>query len=268
MSDCFSEPLPPRFFIGRMGISVVTLPEAVQLLDRRVRRRLPAYVCAANVEATVLSQRDPAFCRIQNDSFLTLPDSMPLTWCATLGGQRNVRRVSGPDLMIEVLKVSVDRGYTHYFYGDTEGTLQRVRRVAQTRFPGIRILGVHSPPFRSLTDEEEQTVIDEMNRLRPSFIWVALGCPKQERWVARIFPRIQASIVIPVGAAFRFLIGEYRHAPRLLQVCGLEGIYWRGFTHPIQSAKWYSHHIPAFSSLLIAGLARRICPRDLKCASK
>jgi N-acetylglucosaminyldiphosphoundecaprenol N-acetyl-beta-D-mannosaminyltransferase len=258
MNDHFSEQLPPRFYIGRMGISVVTLQEALHLLDRRVRLRQPAYVCAANVEATVLSQRDPQFCRIQNESFMTVPDSMPLTWCAKLGGQRDIQRVSGPDLMIEVLKVSVEQGYTHYFYGDTEDTLQRVRQVAQTRFPGIQILGMHSPPFRPLTDEEERTAIDEMNRLSPSFIWVALGCPKQERWVARIFPRIKSSVVVPVGAAFRFLTGEYRHAPRLLQVCGLEGIYWRGFTHPIQSAKWYSHHIPAFSSLLIGGLARRL----------
>jgi N-acetylglucosaminyldiphosphoundecaprenol N-acetyl-beta-D-mannosaminyltransferase len=258
MNDRRSPQLPPRFYIGKMGISVVTLPEAMHLLDQRVRCRQPAYVCAANVEATVLSQGDPQFCRIQNESFLTLPDSMPLTWCAKVGGQRDIQRVSGPDLMIEVLKVSAQRGYTHYFYGDTEETLQRMRQVVRTRFPGLQILGMHAPPFRPLTDEEEQTVLDDMNRLSPSFIWVALGCPKQERWVGRIFPRIRSSIVFPVGAAFRFLVGEYRHAPRLLQVCGLEGIYWRGFTHPILSARWYSHHIPAFSSLLIGGLARRL----------
>ncbi len=258
MNDGRPQPVPPRFYIGRIGISVVTLPEAVELLDRRVRRREPAYVCAANVEATVLAQRDPQFCRIQNEAFLTLPDSVPLTWCARLGGQRNVRRVSGPDLMIEVLKASAQRGYTHYFYGDTQETLQRMRHVVQTRFPGVRVLGMHSPPFRSLTDEEECHIIEEMNRLDPSFIWVALGCPKQERWVARIFPRIQSSMVIPVGAAFRFLVGEYRHAPRLLQACGLEGIYWRGFTHPIQSIRWYGHHVPAFGSLLLGGWARRL----------
>jgi N-acetylglucosaminyldiphosphoundecaprenol N-acetyl-beta-D-mannosaminyltransferase len=250
--------MPPRFYIGKMGISVVSLEEAMRLLDDRVREGRPAYVCAANVEATVLSQRDPQFCRIQNESFMTLPDSMPLTWCARLGGQRNISRVSGPDLMLEVLKVSARQGYTHYFYGDTEETLDRVRQVVQTRFPGTGIIGTCSPPFRALTNEEEQAIIDEMNRLEPSFIWVALGCPKQERWVGKVFPRIKSSIVIPVGAAFRFLVGEYRHAPRLLQVCGLEGIYWRGFTHPIQSARWYSYHVPAFSSLLLGGLARRL----------
>ena len=255
--DRYSQDLPPRFYIGKMGVSVVTLEDVMRLLDLRVCQGRPAYVCAANVEAAVLSQRDPPFCRIQNDSFMTLPDSMPLTWCARLGGQRNISRVSGPDLMLEVLKVSAQRGYTHYFYGDTKETLESVRQVVHARFPGVRIIGMHSPPFRALTDEEEQAAIDEMNRLEPSFIWVSLGCPKQERWVGRIFPRIKSSIVIPVGAAFRFLVGEYRHAPRLLQICGLEGIYWRGLTHPIQSVKWYGYHIPAFGSLLLGGLARR-----------
>ncbi len=250
--------LPPRFYIGRMGVSLVTLPQAMELLDRRVRSRQPAYVCAASVAGAVLSQRDPEFCRIENESFLTVPDSTPLTWCARLGGRRHVPRVSGPDLMIEVLKVSAQRGYTHYFYGDTDDTLRRMRQVAPIRFPGLQILGMRSPPFRPLTDEEEDRTIAEMNRLRPSFIWVALGCPKQERWVARIFPRIESSIVIPIGAAFRFLIGEYRHAPRLLQVCGCEGIYWRGFAHPIESAKWYSRHLPTFSVLLIGSLVKRL----------
>ena len=248
---------PPRFFIGKMGISVVTMEQALRLLVARQRQGKPAYLCAANVEATVLSQRDHDFCRIQNESFLTLADSTPLTWYARAMGQRSVGRVSGPDLMIEVLKISAQYGFTHYFYGDTNQTLERVRRRIEERFPGTQILGMHSPPFRPLTDAEVNATIEEINRLAPSFVWVALGCPKQERWTARVFPSIRSSIVFPVGAALRFLIGEYRHAPRVLQRCGLEGIYWRGFTHPLQSAKWYGYHVPAFGSLLVSGLARR-----------
>ncbi len=248
---------PGRFYIGRMGISVVTMEEALRLIVARHRERKPAYLCAANVEATVLSQRDPDYCRIQNESFLTLADSTPLTWYAHAMGQRSVERVSGPDLMIEVLKISTQHGFTHYFYGDTERTLENVRQVIGERFPGTRILGMHSPPFRPLTDAEVNATVEQINRLEPSFVWVALGCPNQERWTARVFPSIRSSIVFPVGAALRFLIGEYHHAPRALQRCGLEGIYWRGFTHPIQSAKWYGYHVPAFGSLLVAGLARR-----------
>jgi N-acetylglucosaminyldiphosphoundecaprenol N-acetyl-beta-D-mannosaminyltransferase len=85
-----------------------------------------------------------------------------------------------------------------------------------------------------------------------------LGCPKQERWVGKIFPRIKSSVVIPVGAAFRFFIGEYCHAPRLMQLCGLEGIYWRGFAHPIESVKWYGYRGPIFAALLLRALAKRL----------
>lgn len=252
------ERMPNRFHIGKIGVSAVTMEQAVDLLVDRHRQRKPAYVCAANVEAAVLSQRDAQYCRIQNESLLTLPDSMPLTWYGRMMGEGSVDRVSGPDLMIEILKISKQHGFTHYFYGDTEATLEKVREAIGRRFPGTRILAMHSPPFRPPTEEELAATIEEINRLEPSFVWVALGCPKQERWTARVFPSIKSSIVFPVGAALRFLIGEYRHAPKVLQRCGLEGIYWRGFTHPIQSARWYGYHVPAFGSLLVAGLARRL----------
>lgn len=258
MDKSISEETPRRFHIGKIGISAVTMERALELLVARQRQRKPAYLCAANVEATVLSQRDPDYCRIQNESFLTLADSTPLTWYGRMMGERSIERVSGPDLMIEVLKISAQHDYTHYFYGDTEETLGKVRDVIGERFPGTRILGMHSPPFRPPTEAETDATIEEINRLEPSFVWVALGCPKQERWTARVFPSIKSSVVFPVGAALRFLIGEYSHAPKTLQRCGLEGIYWRGFTHPVQSAKWYGYHIPAFGSLLVAGLAKRL----------
>ncbi len=258
MTDNLSVESPRRFQIGKMGISVVTMEGALRLLVAKQRERKPAYLCAANVEATVLSQRDPDYCRIQNQSFLTLADSMPLRWYARMMGEAGVQRVSGPDLMIEVLRLSAQHGFTHYFYGDTEETLEKVRLLIEERFPGTRIVGMHSPPFRPPTKAELNVTIDEINALEPSFVWVALGCPKQERWTAQVFPSIKSSIVCPVGAALRFLIGEYRHAPKALQVCGLEGVYWRGFTHPIQSAKWYGYHVPAFGSLFVAGLARKL----------
>lgn len=258
MNRHVSAKTPRRFYIGKMGLSMVTMEQAVQLLMARQRTREPAYLCAANVEATVLSQRDPDYCRIQNESFLTLADSTPLTWYARLMGERRIERVSGPDLMIEILRISARNGYTHYFYGDTEETLERVRHVIGERFPGTRILRMYSPPFRPLTEAEVQATIDEINAFAPSFVWVALGCPKQERWTARVFPSIKSSVVFPVGAALRFLIGEYRHAPKTLQRCGLEGVYWRGFTHPVQSAKWYGYHAPAFGRLVVSGLARRL----------
>ncbi len=115
-----------------------------------------------------------------------------------------------------------------------------------------------SPPFSRLTDEEIDQAVAEINHLRPSFVWVGLGCPKQERWIGKVFPRIESSVLIGVGAAFRFLAGEYRHPPRIVQLCGLEGIFWRVRHRPGYVVKWYARHIPAYGSLFICGLVRRL----------
>jgi len=250
--------LPPRCYVGEVGISVVTMSRSLQLLTARARENRPAYVCVTGVNGTVLSHRDRDFCRIQNESFLTVPDGMPLIWYARMMGERTMERVSGPDLMIEVLKRSAGCGYTHYFYGDTDETLQRMRRMIEDRFPQTTIVGMYSPPFRPLTDSEVDATVSEINRLRPTFVWVGLGCPKQERWMGRVFPQIESSILVGVGAAFRFLIGEYRHPPRLIQFCGLEGIFWRALRRPHYVITWYAYHVPAFGSICLRGFAKRL----------
>lgn len=248
----------PRYYVGKLGISAIAMEQTLELLDVQVRSRTAAHVCAANLEAAALAQRDPAFCAIENDSVLTVPDGMPLVWCAWLQGQPGVRRVTGPDLLIEVLKTSVQRGYTHYFYGDTPETLSRLECVVKDRFPGVVIKGMHSPPFRELSEEEVGQAVAEINRLSPSFVWIALGCPKQERWAAQVLPRIESSILVGVGAAFRFLVGEYRHPPRICQVCGLEGIFWRGWRYPVMALKWYARHMPVCTWFLLDAMRKRI----------
>jgi N-acetylglucosaminyldiphosphoundecaprenol N-acetyl-beta-D-mannosaminyltransferase len=250
--------LPPRCFVGEVGISLVTMDQTLELLSARAQAGLPAYVCATGLNGTVLSHRDRELRRIHNDSFLTVPDGMPLVWYAHMMGRRGIERVSGPDLMTEILRMSASRGYTHYFYGDTEDTLQKMKRVIEERFPGTVIRGMFSPPFRPLTENELDATVQEINRLRPTFVWVGLGCPKQERWIGRVFPRIESSILLGVGAAFRFLAGEYRHPPRVVQICGLEGIFWRILRRPGYCIKWYAYHVPAFGYIFCKGLAGRL----------
>lgn len=247
-----------RYCVGKLGVSATAMEQVLELLDEQIRLRKPAYVCAANLEAAALAQRDPAFCEIENRSLLTVPDGMPLVWCARIQGQSGVRRVTGPDLLIEVLKESVRRGYTHYFYGDTPETLARLESVVHDRFPGVAIKGMHSPPFRELSDLELGQAVAEINRLSPSFVWVGLGCPKQEKWMAQVFPRVEASILVGVGAAFRFLVGEYRHPPRVLQACGLEGVFWRAWRYPVMGVKWYSRHVPICVWFLLDAMKRRM----------
>lgn len=248
----------PRFSIGRVGISAVTMEDALRLLHTQVRKRAPAYVCVGNVRTTVLAQKDTDFCKIQNESFLTLPDGMPLVWYARLVGVTGVDRVTGPDLMLAALRLSKERGYSHYFYGDTSETLSRVREEMNVAYPDAVVKGYESPPFGPLKEPDMRAAAEEINRLNPDFVWVALGAPKQERWMARVLPLIDRSILIGVGAAFRFLIGEYKHPPGILQKCGLEGVCWRFLRHPLREGGWYAHHIPAFGWLMLKGWLGRV----------
>ena len=253
-----SDPDIPRYSVGKLAISAIGMTQALQLLDRRVETHTPAYVCAANLEAATLAQKDRAFREIENRSLFTVADGMPLVWCARIQGQSQVQRVTGPDLFVEVLRRSAQRGHTHYFFGDTQETLQKLKLVVKDRFPGVVLKGTHSPPFREWTDEELRADVVEINRLQPSFVWVGLGCPKQEKWMAEAFPLVKSAILIGVGAAFRFLLGEYRHPPRICQLCGLEGVFWRAWQNPLRGVKWYGRYTLACSGLLFDAMKKRM----------
>ena len=127
----------PRYAIGKVRISAVTMGETLRLLDQQVQKRQSAYVCVSNMKTTLLSQKDESYCQIQNDSFLSVPDGMPLVWFARLAGVTGVERTTGPDLMIRVLEDSHINGHSHYFLGDTELTLEKMLRIIGDRYPGM-----------------------------------------------------------------------------------------------------------------------------------
>lgn len=244
------------------------MDQAVGMLIARANAGGSAYACVANLKTTTIAQRDTVFCEVQNNSFLTVPDGMPLVWCARILGEANAARITGPDLLMEVLRRSREHGLSHYFYGDTEETLAEISRRLGKCFPELEIKGMYSPPFRTPTDEDTQAAIAEINRLQPSFIWVGLGAPKQEKWVARVHPHVHTGMFVGVGAAFRFVAGEYRHPPRFLQQCGLEGFFWRGRRRPLDTLIWLARHAPACGLLLLDALRRRIQrSRHSQCAA-
>ena len=247
-----------RFYVGKVGISSTTMAEMLALIEEQSCRRSAAYICVANVETTLLAQRDRGFCRIQNESLLTVPDGMPLIWYARIMGDKRGERITGPDLLTEILKISCDCGYSHYFYGDTEETLAGIAKKMHESYRGAEIRGMCSPPFRPLRDDEIDQTIAQINRLAPTFVWVGLGAPKQERWMARVLPRIDRSILIGVGAAFRALNGQYKNPPRFVDACGLKGLFWRQPMPIRKRIRWYCIHVPAFGFLVLKGLARRV----------
>ncbi len=251
-----------RYFIGKVGISTVDMNQTIGLIKNQIRLRKAAYICVANVRTSVLSQKKAAFCKIQNESYLTVPDGMPLVWYAKLAGYKNVNRVVGADLMTKLFELSGQYGFSHYLYGDTDETLAAIIDLINEKYPDVNIAGTYSPPFRPLSDLEVKEFVGEVNRLKPTFLWVALGAPKQEYLIVKMMDYIDQSIVIGVGAAFRFIIGEYKHPHAFIQKCGLEGVYWRFMKDPATEAKWYLYHIPAFGKLMITMLIQRMFRRQ------
>ena len=209
-----------------MGVRVaVTDMDAVLAL---LRTGLPAlrgrYICVANVHTTVTAWEDESYRAVQNGAALVLPDGAPLSRYSRAHGFPQAQRVTGPDLMREVLRLSAQTGWTHYFYGSTPQTLALLRQKLAERYPGARVVGMESPPFRPLTPREDADAAARINAARPDFVWVGLGAPKQERWMAAHAGQVQG-LMVGVGAAFDYEAGNIRRAPLWMQKCSLEWLY-------------------------------------------
>lgn len=216
---------PPRVNILGVGISALTMRRTLAVIDDWITRSERRYVCVATVHSVMEAQRDPALRDILNRSGLTTPDGMPLVWLSRWLGFPDVERVYGPDLLLALAEHGVDRGYRHFFYGGAPGVAERLAARLRERFPGIRIAGTHTPPFRPLAPDEDVAIVEVINGLKPDIVWVGLGCPKQERWMAEHVGRLEAPVLIGVGAAFDFHAGFKRQAPRWMQRHGLEWLF-------------------------------------------
>lgn len=181
------------------------------------------YICVSNVHTTVMSYEDEAYRSIQNGGILAIPDGGPLS---TLGRKRGFKmsRTTGPSYLTEILNQSKEKGYRHYFYGSTEETLTKLQKRIASDYPGVQIVGMYSPPFRALTKEEDDEVVTRINASDPDFIWVGLGAPKQEEWMAHHQGKVKG-LMVGVGAAFDYLAGNIKRAPSWMQRLNLEWLY-------------------------------------------
>lgn len=228
-----------------VGVSAIDMEAALRAIEGWIERREPRYVTITGVHGIMESQRDEELRRIHNRAGLVTPDGMPLVWVSRLAGRREVRRVYGPHLMLALCARSLEKGYRHYLYGGGEGVPERLAERLGARFPGLRIVGSFSPPFRSLTPEEDADVVERINTARPDIVWVGLSTPKQERWMAAHRGRLEAPVLIGVGAAFDFHAGLKRQAPRWVQQSGLEWMFRLG-TEPRRLWKRYLRNNPLF----------------------
>ena len=241
----------PRTNILGVGISAINMDMALAQIEEWIARREQHYVCVATVHGIMECQRDPSLGRIFNGSGLTTPDGMPLVWLSRLNGFKHVDRVYGPDLMLALCERSVHRGYTHYLYGGAEGVASELASRLQHRFPGLRIVGTYTPPFRPLTPAEDEDVVRRINEADPDIVWIGISAPKQDRWMAEHVGRVRAPVLIGVGAAFDFHSGRKRQAPRWMQRSGLEWLF-RLSQEPRRL--WYRYLVynPLFIAMVLA----------------
>ncbi len=206
------------------NINVTNMEDTIAYLTGNLEQLKGDYICVSNVHTTVMAYRDKAYRRVQNSAAMALPDGQPLSIVSRKRGFSEARRVPGPDLMPAILDLSQKTGYRHYFYGSTEATLEALRTALLRRYPKLQIAGMYSPPFRELTQAEDEEVVRRINDSGADFVWVALGAPKQEWWMYEHRHRIKA-LMLGVGAAFDFTAGTVKRAPMWMQKLCLEWVF-------------------------------------------
>ncbi len=244
-----SHEAPPRVNVLGVGISAINMGIALAQIDSWIARREQHYVCVTTVHGVMECQRDPSLRQAFNGSGLTTPDGMPLVWLSRLHGYRDVGRVYGPDLMLALSERSVERGYRHYLYGGADGVAELLAARLRARFPGIEIVGTYTPPFREMTPDEDAAAVRAINEARPDIVWVGISTPKQDRWMAGHVGRLDAPVLIGVGAAFDFHAGLKKQAPRWMQQSGLEWLF-RLVQEPRRLWRRYLIYNPLFVALV------------------
>jgi len=208
-----------------IGISAINMADAVQQMEHWIMTGKQNYVCVCPNHTVMESQKDKKLRHIVNSSGLATPDGMSIVWACKFFGYSSVERVYGPDLMLAFSAVAAQKGYTTFLYGGADGVTEELADKLCQRFPELRVVGTYSPPFRPLTPSEDAEVVEIINKANPDVVWAGLGMPKQELWMGEHFGRINAPVMVGVGAAFDFLSGRKKWAPRWVQRSGLEWLY-------------------------------------------
>jgi N-acetylglucosaminyldiphosphoundecaprenol N-acetyl-beta-D-mannosaminyltransferase len=235
-----------------VDVTAINMQQTIDTIDEWIRTNHNKYICVVPAHSIFLGYQNLQLREIFNHSGLTTPDGMVIVWLLRLHGYRNVDRVYGPDLMHAVCKHSLQTGWKHYFFGGEPGVADQLSEKLKTQYPELQISGTYSPPFRQLTQDEDNEIITNINHAHPDIVWVGLGSPKQEYWMYEHLEKLSAPVLIGVGAAFDFLSGNKHQAPRWIQRSGFEWLF-RLVNEPRRLWRRYANY-PLFIFLILLQL--------------
>lgn len=245
-----------EFRILNVRISAIDLNNAYSLVEEAVLKRQKKYICVCPVSTIMECKRNKKVLISVNSADLATPDGMAVVWIGRILGHKNIRRVYGPELMQNICGISLKKRYKHYFYGSSPEVVNKLKEKLKEKYPGLIISGSFSPPFRQLTEEEDNRIVAEINRSNPDIVWVGLGSPKQDIWMYGHRDRINAPVLIGVGAAFDFLAGAKPQAPRWMRNNGFEWLF-RLVTEPNRLWRRYLVNYPLFVYYVLVELASK-----------
>ena len=227
----------PTVNILGVEIADINMPWLIRFTEDNIRNLSGDYICVSNVHTTVEAYEDKDYLAVQNGGIMAIPDGGPLSKVGRKRGGKQIARTTGPDYMGEIFSISPQNGYRHYFYGSTPETLEKLIVNITRDYPGIKVAGFCSPPFRPLTEEEDREITQNICESAPDFVWVGLGAPKQEIWMASHQGRVKG-LMVGVGAGFDYYAGNITRAPAFMQNHNLEWLY-RLFQEPKRLFKRY-----------------------------
>lgn len=245
--------MPKKFSILGVNISAINMQDALLVVRQAIEQKKKIYISVCPVSTIMECQKNTEIFTSVNSADLVTPDGMPIVWLGRLKGHNNIRRVYGPDLMLEVCRISGKRGFKNYFYGSHEQVLNKLQYKLKRLFPGLVVSGGYSPPFRKLSREEDEKIIQMINDSGSDILWVGLGSPKQDLWMNEHRDNLNVPVIIGVGAAFDFLSGAKKQAPLWMQRSALEWLF-RLASEPRRLWKRYILGNAKFLFLLMKGL--------------
>jgi N-acetylglucosaminyldiphosphoundecaprenol N-acetyl-beta-D-mannosaminyltransferase len=206
-------------------VDALDLERALGRIAEMLRFGQKGYVCAVSVHGVLEARRDPQIARAFTDAAMVVPDGTPMVWVGKMQGRRDIRQVTGPDLMREIMSRPEFATCSHFFYGGKEGVAEELAAAWQWKIPGTRVAGTWTPPFRDLTTVEEANLIKLLRQWKPDIIWVGISTPRQEIFMRRILPHLDRGLMFGVGAAFDFHTGRIRDCAPWVKRLGFQWLH-------------------------------------------